>query len=166
MVKTTIVRFRMDFAKIPASMQGFAMTSPSEFLEKATYTKQIAQSTGWIGGKEIYRMRPCEMCHDVSWTFAEVYTRDLPKSEILYVFASKGKNCAKMDDLFSQEVAVGDMLVLFQGSHPLVKFGFVCCEGNKWKRVCLMDDNAMLADNDTTPCIGAAYWREAEKEVA
>lgn len=164
MTKTMIVRFRMDIEKIPsAALQVMALTRPSEFIAKMTYTKKVTKSVGWFGDCAVTRERDCAMMSIVPWTYAGVYTRDLPKSEIAYTFAVRGGVLGTaMEDLFSEEVAVGDMLVLFQDSTPNAKFGFVCCEGNKWERVCLMDDNAMLNDADTTPCIGASYWREAD----
>lgn len=153
-----VVRFRIDYSKVAASIMPRLVASPCETLHvffeyQSFYRKTLLGHSGdlvrmipFVKGDYPYEATPCGVeTMYVTAAHIDQYRHDL---ELL-------------EEFFTPNVAVGDLLVPVMSGNRHCQVGYICGEGNEWKRVCLADNNEYHAEADTTPCIGSEYARAA-----
>ena len=168
--KYTMVKWHMDIMGLPPHLRGEGCVRPVALINSLATRQWGEHWKGCDAQGHNYYDNYSYLVNDksINWINAKVYEQSIPIAHpmILHHAVMNG-DFSKVDCLFGPDVAVGDMIVVYDvGVAYQPPVGFVCGEGNSWSMVILADDGDYFRYwKKQYPCIGKRYEKELEELV-
>lgn len=166
-MKIKIIKWSQNIRAIPRVMQVEMIKNPIAIINAMSYKKIGKHLTGYSGEGTTYdNYEYFKLADEINqWEKPTAYEVDFKNichpSQIKHAY--NNGDFSALEYLFSPQVAVGDMLVIWSGSGVAYQppIGYICGEGLKWQMVYLADDGEYFRnEKKQMPCVGKRYEKE------
>lgn len=166
-MKMKIIKWSQNIRRITPRLQGEMIKNPVAIIKGLSHRAIGQHLRGFCGENKVYEDYNYLLLDNMvnHWETPEAYEVELEgichPNQVKYAYLNGDYKPLEM--LFDSKVAVGDLLVIWNGGGVAYNppQGYVCGERLTWQMVNLADDGDYFRhDKIQVPCIGKRYERE------